>query len=69
MMKGTIISAKTILNFQNHLRMEEKSQNTIEKYIRDVSAFAEYLGGKTVSKENAIEYKQHLITLKGILNM
>ena len=60
MMKGTIISAKTILNFQNHLRMEEKSQNTIEKYIRDVSAFAEYLGGKTVSKENAIEYKQHL---------
>lgn len=60
MMKGTIISAKTILNFQNHLRMEEKSQNTIEKYIRDVSAFAEYLGGKTVSKENAIAYKQHL---------
>ena len=60
MMKGTIISAKTILNFQNHLRMEEKSQNTIEKYIRDVSAFAEYLGGKTVSKENAIAYKQPL---------
>ena len=59
-MKGTIISAKTILNFENHLRMEEKSQNTIEKYIRDVTAFAEYLGGNTVSKENAIAYKQHL---------
>lgn len=59
-MKGTIISAKTIQQFENHLRMEEKSQNTIEKYIRDVTAFAEYLAGKTVSKENAIAYKQHL---------
>ena len=40
--------------------MEEKSQNTIEKYIRDVTAFAEYLGGNILSKKNAIAYKQHL---------
>lgn len=59
-MKGTIISAKTILNFENHLRMEEKSQNTIEKYIRDVTAFSKYLAGNSASKENAIAYKQHL---------
>lgn len=60
MMKGTIISNKIIQQFEKHLRMEEKSQNTIEKYIRDVTAFAEYLGVNTVSKENAISYKQHL---------
>ena len=59
-MKGTIITDKTIKQFEKHLRMEEKSPNTIEKYIRDVTAFAEYLGGNTVSKENAIAYKQHL---------
>lgn len=59
-MKGTIISNKIIEQFENHLKMEEKSQNTIEKYIRDVTAFVEYLGEKPVSKENAIVYKQYL---------
>ena len=59
-MKGKVITSKTIQHFENHLRMEEKSQNTIDKYIRDVSAFAEYLCGKAVSKELAIAYKQYL---------
>lgn len=59
-MKGKIITTKVIQQFENHLRMEEKSKNTIEKYIRDVNAFAEYLCGKVVSKEVAITYKQHL---------
>lgn len=43
-MKGKVLSNKTIEQFEKHLRMEEKSQNTVEKYIRDVTAFAEYLG-------------------------
>ena len=59
-MKGKVLSNKTIEQFEKHLRMEEKSQNTVEKYIRDVTAFAEYLGWKAVSKESAIAYKQHL---------
>ena len=41
--------------------MEEKSANTIEKYARDVKAFAAYLNGNVVSKELVIEYKQKLI--------
>ncbi len=60
-MKGKIITSKTIQQFENYLRMEEKSQNTIEKYIRDVNAFAEYLCGKEISKELAIAYKQYLL--------
>ncbi len=59
-MKGKVITNKIIQQFEKHLRMEEKSQNTIDKYIRDVNAFAEYLCGKAVSKEIAIAYKQHL---------
>ncbi len=59
-MKGKVITSKIIQQFENHLIMEEKSQNTIDKYIRDVSAFAEYLGGKCISKEIAIAYKQYL---------
>ena len=59
-MKGKIITGKIIQQFKNNLRMEEKSQNTIEKYIRDVKAFSEYVGSKEISKELAIAYKQHL---------
>ncbi len=59
-MKGKIVTSQIIQQFENHLRMEEKSQNTIDKYIRDVNAFAEYLGGENISKEIAIAYKQHL---------
>lgn len=59
-MKEKIISSKTIQQFEQHLRMEEKSENTVKKYIRDVTAFAKYVDGKTVSKELAIAYKQHL---------
>ncbi len=59
-MKGKFITSQIIQQFENHLRMEEKSQNTIDKYIRDVNAFAEYLCDKAVNKELAIAYKQHL---------
>ncbi len=59
MMKKTV--TKEILeNFKNHLKMEEKSQNTIDKYIRDVKAFAEYLGENDITKKIAIAYKQQL---------
>lgn len=59
-MKEQTITRETVSQFENHLRMEEKAQNTIEKYIRDITAFAEYLCGKAISKELAIAYKQHL---------
>ena len=59
-MKGRIVSNEIIRQFEVHLRMEEKSQNTVEKYIRDTNAFAKYMGRKSVNKESAIAYKQHL---------
>ena len=60
-MKGRILTKETITGFINHLHLEEKSANTIEKYARDVKAFAAYLNGNVVSKELVIEYKQKLI--------
>ena len=59
-MKERIVSNEIIRQFEVHLRMEEKSQNTVEKYIRDTNAFAKYMGRKSVNKESAIAYKQHL---------
>ena len=58
----TIIIDETMVEmFKEHLRLEEKSENTIEKYIRDVKAFSSYVNGRTVSKEITIEYKQALL--------
>ena len=60
-MKGKIISEEIIEKFRTYLCEEEKSENTKEKYIRDVRAFAEYIGGKEITKETVIAYKQSLI--------
>ena len=60
-MDTIIIDETMVEKFKEHLRLEEKSENTIEKYIRDVKAFSSYVNGRTVSKEITIEYKQALL--------
>ena len=40
-----------------HLREEEKSRITIEKYLRDVRGFAHYLGSQYITKDAVIAYK------------
>ena len=61
-MKGRILTEKMIKDFSCCLKSEEKSENTLEKYLRDVRAFAEYLGGATVTKEAVIAYKGKLLS-------
>lgn len=60
-MKGRILTSEAIDCFKKHLREEEKSENTIEKYLRDVRAFAACLNGVEVTKEAAIAYKNKLL--------
>lgn len=60
-MKGRLLTKEILEDFINHLHLEEKSVNTIEKYARDVKAFAAFMNGKAVYKELVIEYKQNLI--------
>ena len=62
MMKGKFISEETIKRFKTYLCAEEKSENTKEKYIRDVKAFALFCGGAAITKETVIAYKQSLLT-------
>ena len=59
-MKGHFLTSTEIERFRNYLREEEKSKNTIEKYIRDVTAFSEFCDG-TTTKDTVIAYKQNLI--------
>ena len=59
-MKGQIITARMIAEFREHLILEERSEITIEKYIRDVKAFAKYTQNSAITKETVIAYKKHL---------
>ena len=59
-MKGRFITAKAIDEFKEHLILEERSEITVEKYIRDVKAFSVYTQNTAVTKEIVIAYKKHL---------
>ena len=54
------ITNEHIESFKNYLIEEEKSENTIEKYIRDVTFFMNWLCGREVTKILALEYKKEL---------
>ena len=59
-MKGHFLTSKEIERFRNYLREEEKSENTMEKNIRDVTAFSAFCDG-TITKETVIAYNHNLI--------
>ena len=61
-MEHFFITEQTVKDFQHHLRLEEKSLNTIQKYIRDITAFQKFLNSHSVTKELAIKYKETLMS-------
>ena len=52
--------SERISTYANHLRLEEKSTATIEKYLRDLRNFTHWLDGREITKERAAEWKAHL---------
>ena len=55
------ITQKLIEEFKKFLISEEKSEATVEKYIRDICAFLEWLCGRNVDKTAVLEYKSYLV--------
>ena len=55
-----IITDSAVEEFENYLRFEEKSENTIQKYIRDVRFLREFASVREISKTLAIEFKAYL---------
>ena len=62
-MNGRILTEKMVADFSAYLKSEEKSENTIEKYLRDVRAFSVYLNGDEITKEAVIAYKSKLLSM------
>lgn len=61
-MEGHFLTEEIIQRFEQYLRSEEKSQNTVEKYLRDIQVFITHLDGTEVTKEAVISYKNKLIS-------
>ncbi len=54
------INYERMKDFEHFLRCEERSTATIEKYMRDVKAFAVYVGGAEIEKKTMLDYKSKL---------
>lgn len=55
------ITNKMIQDYKNYLITEEKSEGTIEKYIRDINALQQWLDGRDITKQELLSYKAKLV--------
>lgn len=55
------ITDEMIRNYKNYLITEEKSEVTIEKYIRDINTLSQWLGNREIAKQELLSYKAKLI--------
>ena len=56
-----IITNSMIGDFESYLHSDEKSDNTIEKYLRDVRAFSAFTEAKEISKSVVMKFKASLV--------
>ncbi len=52
--------AMAVSRFKEYLIDEEKSSATIEKYLRDIKSFCEFLRDKPLNKDKTLAYKEYL---------
>lgn len=55
------ITLEKIKNYRDYLVSEEKGKATIEKYIRDITKFYEWLNARKLTKTIVLDYKHKLI--------
>lgn len=55
------ITETNVTAYTAYLKRIERSNNTIEKYHRDVLSFVHWLNNRSVDRENVVEWKQYLL--------
>ena len=55
------ITLNQILQYKEYLINEEKSEVTVEKYIRDIQTFYRWLNDRELTKQVVLEYKNELV--------
>ena len=58
-MDGHCLTNEQILAFSTALFQAERSQATVEKYLRSVRAFSLFLDGQPVTKDTVMAWKKH----------
>ena len=59
-MEERTITESMLLDYRKYLEEEEKSRNTIEKYMRDIREFQLWLSGCPISRQRVMAYKEKL---------
>ena len=59
-MNGHCLTNEQILAFSTALFQAERSQATMEKYLRSVRAFSLFLDGQSVTKDTVMAWKKRL---------
>ena len=59
-MKRRKMNTECLEEFKAYLETEERSAATVEKYIRDVKRFVDYISAKKLCKQSVLEYKSML---------
>jgi len=54
------LTLERIADYAHYLHTEERASGTTEKYLRDIRAFAVWLGDTVVTKEIVTKWKEHL---------
>ena len=54
------VTSERLAEFASALRAEERLPATVEKYVRDVRRFGDWLGGAPASRESAAEWREQL---------
>lgn len=60
-MRDFVLTGEDLLRFRTHLIGEEKSAATIEKYLRDVKRFQNFVQSRSIDKEQTVLYKKFLV--------
>lgn len=56
-----VLTDGVLKRFAAHLRMEEKSEATQEKYLRDAGGFIRYVQGREITKDLVVGWKKQLV--------
>ncbi len=54
------VTEKLMIGFSEDMRVCERSVATIQKYLRDIEFFRQYVGGRIINKEIVLKYKNEL---------
>ncbi len=60
-MTNSTLTQSHIAAYARFLVSEERAAATVEKYLRDLEAFAAWLAGREVTRETAAQWKNHLL--------